>query len=138
MEITKSKIIKAPIQVVWEVISDLPLTGQLTPACEKIEVIGSQTRGVGTQTLWHSTVHPDEPSLEEIIDWQPLESYSWEGMAGETPMVIGTIMLSPTPQGHTILTLVEDFLLIDVDLLANEREMENELNAVADYIENKK
>ena len=137
MLLSKSKIIKAPIQAVWEVIADLELIGKLTPACLKIELLSEQKKGIGTTSRWHSSVHPDSPAMEEIVDWQPLEYYAWRSYDGETPVVDGVLSVSPTHQGHTILTLAEDFLVIEVDLLANEREMDRELEAVADYFAKK-
>ncbi len=137
MRLTHSRIIKAPIELVWTVISDLPLMGKLTPACTKIEIISKQTKGVGTQTRWYSTVHPDEPSTEEIIDWRPLESLTWVAYIDETPLMEGSLLIAPTPQGHTILTFSEDFLLAEVDLTQNELEMIREIESVKKYIEEK-
>ena len=137
MLLSKSKIIKAPIHEVWAVISNLELIGELTPACTKIELLSEQKKGIGTTTRWHSKVHPDDPAIEEIIDWQPLEYYAWRGFSDDTPVVEGVLSVSPTPQGHTILTLSEDFLITEVDLQMNEVEMEKELIAVAEHFAKK-
>ncbi|MHA1917856.1 MAG: SRPBCC family protein [Candidatus Ranarchaeia archaeon] len=137
MILTKSKIIKAPIEFVWTVISDLPLMGELTPACTKIEVLSEQTKGVGTETLWHSRVHPEQASKEEIIEWRPLEKLSWKGYDGDAPFMVGSLTIAPTPEGYTILTFCEDFLVNTTKLLINEVEMENELVSVKKYIEEK-
>jgi hypothetical protein len=109
--------------------------GELTPACTKIEVISEQKKGVGTQTRWHSSVHPDDPTDEEIVDWRPLESLGWIGYNGDTPVMEGSLTITPTPEGYTILTFSEDFLITDVNLLKNEHEMLRELDSVKAYIE---
>jgi hypothetical protein len=111
--------------------------GELTPACTKIEVISEQKKGVGTRTRWHSSVHPDEPSDEEIVDWRPLESLGWIAYNGDIPLMEGSLTIAPTPEGYTILTFAEDFLVADVNLLKNEHEMLRELDAVRAYIEKK-
>ncbi|MHA1840167.1 MAG: SRPBCC family protein [Candidatus Ranarchaeia archaeon] len=138
MMLSKSKIIKSPVHKVWKVISDIELVAKLTPACTKTEPLSEQRKGVGTTTRWYSIVHPDNPSVEEIVDWQPLEYYAWRSYDGDTPVVDGVLSVNPTPEGYTILTLTEDFLITDVDLLKNEQEMERELEAIADYFKKNK
>jgi hypothetical protein len=137
MKLIKSKIIKAPIDLVWSIISDLTLMGELTPTCEKVEILTEHTKGLGTQSRWHSKLRPGKSTVEEIIVWQPLDRLSWQGPVGEPPVIIGELAVTPITNGHTLLTFSEDFLSTEVDLLQNELGMEKELDSVKKYIEEK-
>ena len=92
--------------VVFALMADLPLLGQIHPYVKKIEYMTEETTGVNTISRWvvQKPGHPEITFEERITKWIMDEVIGFETISGIH--MTGEILVNSTPTG-TLVTLWE-------------------------------
>jgi uncharacterized membrane protein len=97
---TASTVVSAPIETVWEIVSDPERALSFMAGVTRWEVDGDKERGLGARYRMLMRVGSAEVGgLVEIVEWDPPRDLAWTSVTGVDQR--GRWRLRPAPGGRT-------------------------------------
>jgi len=79
LPISASVVVDAPVEKVWEVVSNVSRMSEWSPECRKIVVLGSPKQGVGTKLLGlNKRGWAIWPTTSKVVRFEPGKAVAWK------------------------------------------------------------
>jgi uncharacterized protein YndB with AHSA1/START domain len=79
LPISASVVVAAPVEKVWEVVSNVSRMSEWSPECRKIVVLGSPKQGVGTKLLGlNRRGWAIWPTTSKVVRYEPGKAVAWK------------------------------------------------------------
>jgi uncharacterized protein YndB with AHSA1/START domain len=79
LPISASVVVAAPVEKVWEVVSNVSRMSEWSPECRKIVVLGSPKQGLGTKLLGlNRRGWAVWPTTSKVVRYEPGKAVAWK------------------------------------------------------------